>query len=84
MGASLSSARGQYVVIFNASNALGDGGGEASDDASVGGEEVIAGHTGLAGDTGGDDNNVDAADGISELLLANKAAGLQGSKANNA
>jgi hypothetical protein len=39
---------------------LGAGLGEVADDGSVGVEEIVTGHTGLAGDTGGDDDDVAA------------------------
>lgn len=42
--------------------------GKVADDGSVGVEEVVTGHTRLAGDTGRNDNNLDTLESFSELL----------------
>lgn len=46
--------------------ALGD---EVLDNGGVGVEEVITGHSGLAGDSGGDDDDVSSVEGLGELVL---------------
>ncbi len=43
---------------------LSGGLGEIADDGGVGVEEVVTGHTGLARDTGGDDNDLSALEGL--------------------
>ena len=45
---------------------LGAGLGKVADDGGVGVEEVVTGHAGLAGDTGGDEDNLGALEGIGE------------------
>ena len=43
---------------------LSGGLGEVADDRGVGVEEVVTGHAGLARDTGGDDNDLSALEGL--------------------
>jgi hypothetical protein len=45
---------------------LGAGLGQVADNAGVGVEQIVTGHAGLAGDTGGDQDNLGALEGISE------------------
>lgn len=47
---------------------LGSGLGEVADDGGVGVEQVVTGHTGLAGDTGGDEDDLRALEGITKTL----------------
>jgi hypothetical protein len=45
---------------------LSGGLGEVADDGGVGVEEVITGHTGLAGNTSGDENDLGALEAVTE------------------
>ena len=45
---------------------LGSGLGEVADDGSVGVEQVITGHAGLAGDTSGDENDLRALEAVAQ------------------
>lgn len=47
---------------------VGNGLGEVADNGGVGVEEVVTGHAGLAGDTGGDEDDVRALEGSGETL----------------
>lgn len=47
---------------------LGNGLGEVTDDGGISVEEVVTGHAGLAGDTGGDEDDVRALEGGGETL----------------
>ncbi|RUS23269.1 hypothetical protein BC937DRAFT_89578 [Endogone sp. FLAS-F59071] len=48
---------------------LGDGLGQIQDNSSIGVEEIITGHTGLAGNTSGNDDNVGTLKGILEAIV---------------
>jgi hypothetical protein len=54
---------------------LGDTLNEIADDAGVDLEEIITGHTGLAGNTGGDDNNISTGQGVLETIILGQEAG---------
>lgn len=45
---------------------LGSGLGEVTDDGSVGVEQVITGHAGLAGDTSGDENDLRVLEAVAQ------------------
>lgn len=47
---------------------LGGGLGEVTDNGGIGVEEIVTGHTGLAGDTGGDEDDLGALESITETL----------------
>lgn len=47
---------------------LGSGLGEVADDGGVGVEEVVTGHTGLAGDTSRDEDDLGALESITKTL----------------
>lgn len=47
---------------------LGNSLGEVADNGGVGVEEIVTGHAGLAGDTGGDEDNVRALEALGETL----------------
>jgi hypothetical protein len=57
---------------------FGDGLGQVADDGGVGVEEIIAGHARLAGDAGGDDDDLGArealAQGRGRLVVADDLA----------
>lgn len=48
---------------------VGDALGEVSDDRGVRVEEVVSGHSGLSGNTSGDDNDLSTGEGTLEVLL---------------
>lgn len=48
---------------------VGDALGEVSDDRGVRVEEVVSGHSGLSGNTSGDDNDLSTGEGALEVLL---------------
>jgi hypothetical protein len=48
---------------------VGDGLSQVTHNPRVGVEQVVTGHTGLAGDTGRNDDDLDAMEGFGELLL---------------
>jgi hypothetical protein len=53
---------------------LGDTGDEISDDTSVDLEQIVSGHTGLSGDTGGDNDNVGAGQSVLETVILGEVA----------
>lgn len=54
---------------------LGAGLGEVTDDGGVGVEEVVTGHAGLAGNTGGDEDDISALDGAGQAGGGSLVAG---------
>jgi hypothetical protein len=59
--------------------ALGNTLRELGNDGGVGVEEIVTGHSGLAGDTSGDDDNLSVLDGGLELGIADVASDLYAS-----
>lgn len=55
---------------------FGDGSAKGLNDASIDVEEIIAGHARLAGDAGGDDDDVRILQGLTELVLARETSDL--------
>lgn len=53
---------------------LGNSLGQVTDNGGVGVEEIVTGHTGLSGDTGGDDNNLDALKSLLKTLVIGEEA----------
>ena len=54
---------------------LGNGLGEVADDGGVGVEEIVTGHAGLAGDTGGDEDNLGTLEAAGEARRRGVVAG---------
>jgi hypothetical protein len=49
-------------------SSFADGLGQITNDTSIGVEQIIAGHSRLSGNTGGDDDNLSTSEGLSEFI----------------
>lgn len=63
-------------LLTNPRNSLSASTGKALDDAGVGVEKIVAGHTGLSGHSSGDHDDVASLESITELLVANVTSDL--------
>ena len=55
---------------FESPDILGNGSGQSLDDVGIGVEEIITSHSRLAGNTSGNDDNVNSLQGILQLIVS--------------